>query len=131
MITYIYRCLEGSTIRLFYHTTGKQGFGSQVSMSTYNSQYMYNHNFQPPAMLRGVETVINPLADPETISHDYHEPSEMNAARALPHLPVSTVTNVHYGSQMLIGRPESLPDMASGDPHYQDPDELESVSLCC
>lgn len=101
-------------------------------MSTYDGQYMDNHNFQPPSILRGVETVVNPAADPDDISHHYHEPSEMNAAcaRALPNLPASTtVTNMHYGSSsQAIGSLGDTPLPDPESPHYQDPDELASVS---
>ena len=95
------------------------------------------HNYDPPMALRGVETVINPMADPDTISHTYHEPSEMNAAcaRALPHPPTSTtVMNLHYGVGMgsqsfgSLGRPVGGMEPP---PQYQDPDELESVSSFC
>ena len=97
-------------------------------MNTYNSQYMDTHNFRPPANLRPrgsqVETVENPISEDD---HDYNMPFEMNAAQArtLPSLPLSTtVTNVHYAAPGpgLMGQ-GSVPE-----PHYQDPDELASVS---
>ena len=102
-------------------------------MSTYNSQYMGNQQFQHPED-KAVVTIINPAAERETFyeeNHDYHEPFEMNAARALPHLPrpitprPTTITNVHYGVPGGMG--STLPPEPTS-PHYQDPDELASVS---
>ena len=117
-------------------------------MSTYNSQYMGNQQFQHPEEFKAVVTIINPAAERENFyedNHDYHEPSEMNAAhdhnyhqpfemnaaRALPHLPrpftprPTTITNVHYGVPGGMG--STLPPEPTS-PHYQDPDELASVS---
>lgn len=133
---------------VLYLTTAGNQFGNnmiddRVSMSTYNSQYIDNQQFRPPANFRGVETVVNPAAERDTYydeqyDHDYHEPFEMNAARALPLLPrpmtprpttprPTTVTNVNYGVPAGIMGSTLPPEPTS--PHYQDPDELASVSL--
>lgn len=129
---------------VFEHThfsAGKQ-FSSIdcVSMNTNNSQYMDNQQFQPPVQFIAVETIINPAAERETLydedcDHNYHEPFEMNAARALPHIPrpltprPTTITNVHYGVPGGNGFMGSTMPPAYTGPHYQDPEELSSVSL--
>lgn len=126
-----------------HYSAGKQ-FGSYmpedcVSMSTNNSQYIENRQFQPPVQFTAVETIINPAAERETLydgdcDHNYHEPFEMNAARALPLIPrpltprPTTITNVHYGvpgGNGFMG--STMPPEYT--PHYQDPEELSSVSL--
>ena len=90
-----------------------------------NSDYNENRNFQPPGGMRSVVTVENPAAEMEEYpDHHYHDPTEMNAARALPIRP-TTITNVHYGMAG-VGGPSLPPEPIS--PQYQDPDELASVS---
>ncbi len=95
---------------------------------------MENLNFTPPIRYsNGIETVINPLADEDLNTHDYHEPFEMNGASAhsrapLPNLPV--LHNVQYdpiNRGILIST--SLEEPPSS-PQYQDPDFiLRNVSL--
>lgn len=87
-------------------------------MGTNNSQYMDTRYYNGPPGLhsREIETVENPA-----VEDDYQDAFEINAARALPHLPLPpnpmSVTNVHYGSARVLD-----------EPPYQDPDELASVS---